>query len=118
MRVTSALRAARFFRNPHHLGLLRSGTADHADPLRDALARAPYDVDSQHPQNVARMRKIACVRPRKTRIAAGAVRVKVESTVKCADCGVSTSVPFKPTQNRPVYCAECFLRQKHEQKVG
>jgi len=39
MRVTSALRAARFFRNPHHLGLLRSGTADHADPLRDALAR-------------------------------------------------------------------------------
>ena len=26
----------------------------------------------------------------------------------CAECGVSTTVPFLPTQNRPVYCSACF----------
>ncbi len=26
----------------------------------------------------------------------------------CADCGASTTVPFKPTQGRPVYCRDCF----------
>ena len=26
----------------------------------------------------------------------------------CADCGSSTTLPFRPTQGRPVYCSECF----------
>ncbi len=26
----------------------------------------------------------------------------------CAECGVTTTVPFKPTQGRPVYCRDCF----------
>ena len=26
----------------------------------------------------------------------------------CAECGVSTTVPFKPTQGRSVYCRDCF----------
>ena len=26
----------------------------------------------------------------------------------CAECGASTTVPFKPTQGRPVYCRDCF----------
>lgn len=26
----------------------------------------------------------------------------------CAQCGVETQVPFKPTNGRPVYCSECF----------
>ena len=26
----------------------------------------------------------------------------------CADCDTSTTVPFLPTQNRPVYCSPCF----------
>lgn len=28
--------------------------------------------------------------------------------VVCADCGKTTTVPFKPSQDRPVYCRECF----------
>jgi CxxC-x17-CxxC domain-containing protein len=32
--------------------------------------------------------------------------------VKCADCGVDTQVPFKPTQDRPVYCRECYQKQR------
>jgi CxxC-x17-CxxC domain-containing protein len=34
----------------------------------------------------------------------------VETRVKCAECGVDTTVPFKLTQNRPVLCRECFSR--------
>lgn len=26
----------------------------------------------------------------------------------CAECGVETEVPFLPSQDRPVYCRECF----------
>ncbi len=29
----------------------------------------------------------------------------------CADCGVTTEVPFEPRQGRPVYCRDCF--EKH-----
>ncbi|MGH7753114.1 MAG: CxxC-x17-CxxC domain-containing protein [Gemmatimonadales bacterium] len=29
----------------------------------------------------------------------------------CSDCGKETTVPFKPTEGRPVYCRDCF--QKH-----
>lgn len=28
----------------------------------------------------------------------------------CAECGKSTTVPFKPNGEKPVYCKECFQR--------
>ena len=28
--------------------------------------------------------------------------------VVCANCGVTTQVPFEPRNDRPVYCRECF----------
>ncbi len=31
-------------------------------------------------------------------------------TAVCADCGVETTVPFKPRQGRPVYCRECYAK--------
>ncbi len=30
----------------------------------------------------------------------------------CADCSASTTVPFLPTQNRPVYCSPCFKARR------
>ncbi|MEK6407409.1 MAG: zinc-ribbon domain containing protein [Acidobacteriota bacterium] len=39
-------------------------------------------------------------------------RERVEVTVKCALCGTGTTVPFRPTQGRPVYCRDCFLRMR------
>jgi CxxC-x17-CxxC domain-containing protein len=33
---------------------------------------------------------------------------KVETTATCFHCGKETTVPFRPTQGRPVYCRECF----------
>jgi CxxC-x17-CxxC domain-containing protein len=37
---------------------------------------------------------------------------KVETLTVCSQCGRETTVPFKPTQGRPVYCRECFLNRK------
>ena len=31
----------------------------------------------------------------------------------CADCGSSTTVPFRPTQDRPVYCRLCFNARRN-----
>jgi len=32
--------------------------------------------------------------------------------VTCAECGQTTTVPFKPTKGRPVYCRDCFRAQR------
>jgi CxxC-x17-CxxC domain-containing protein len=33
---------------------------------------------------------------------------RVETRVNCSRCGKETTVPFKPTQGRPVFCRDCF----------
>ncbi len=30
----------------------------------------------------------------------------------CADCNKECEVPFKPREDRPVYCRECFAKRK------
>lgn len=30
----------------------------------------------------------------------------------CASCGKPCRVPFQPTEGRPVYCSDCFSRQR------
>jgi CxxC-x17-CxxC domain-containing protein len=30
----------------------------------------------------------------------------------CAECGEPCKVPFKPTEGRPVYCRECYSKQR------
>ncbi len=30
----------------------------------------------------------------------------------CATCGAATQVPFEPRSERPVYCSDCFSKQK------
>lgn len=37
---------------------------------------------------------------------------RVQTEIICAMCGQKASVPFKPTQNKPVYCNECFAKAK------
>jgi CxxC-x17-CxxC domain-containing protein len=32
--------------------------------------------------------------------------------VICAECGVETQVPFKPNNDRPVYCRDCYQKQR------
>ena len=33
-------------------------------------------------------------------------------TVTCGDCGDKCQIPFEPKFNRPVYCSECFQKNK------
>ncbi len=37
---------------------------------------------------------------------------KVETRTSCSQCGKETTVPFKPTQGRPVFCRECFQQRR------
>ncbi len=37
---------------------------------------------------------------------------KVETRTTCSSCGKETTVPFKPTQGRPVFCRECFQQRR------
>lgn len=37
------------------------------------------------------------------------IRQRIEVIVNCAQCTESTTVPFYPSQGRPVYCRSCFL---------
>jgi len=36
--------------------------------------------------------------------------VRPETRTTCAECGTETTVPFKPTQGRPVLCRACFQK--------
>jgi CxxC-x17-CxxC domain-containing protein len=33
---------------------------------------------------------------------------RTETRAECSACGIETTVPFKPTQGRPVLCRSCF----------
>ena len=33
-------------------------------------------------------------------------------TIKCSECGKDAEVPFKPTEGRPVYCRDCFMKHR------
>jgi CxxC-x17-CxxC domain-containing protein len=46
------------------------------------------------------------LRPGSGPAAAGLSRT--ETRTECSECGIQTTVPFKPTQGRPVLCRQCF----------
>ena len=33
-------------------------------------------------------------------------------SVVCAECGQETQVPFEPNEGRPVFCRDCYTKQK------
>ena len=37
---------------------------------------------------------------------------RTETRTNCSACGVETTVPFKPTQGRPVLCRSCFQMKR------
>ena len=55
----------------------------------------------------------ACKGKRASRPGGGPMtRERVETVTTCSACGKETTVPFKPTQGRPVFCKECFQSRK------
>jgi CxxC-x17-CxxC domain-containing protein len=44
------------------------------------------------------------------RFSGGGAREMFDAT--CAQCGIATQVPFRPTAGRPVYCRDCFAQKR------
>lgn len=40
---------------------------------------------------------------------ASGIKQRIEVAVACAKCEETTTVPFYPSQGRPVYCRSCYL---------
>jgi CxxC-x17-CxxC domain-containing protein len=38
---------------------------------------------------------------------------RVETRAICSQCGKETTVPFRPTQGRPIFCRECFTQKRN-----
>ncbi|HOO16494.1 MAG: zinc-ribbon domain containing protein [Phycisphaerae bacterium] len=38
--------------------------------------------------------------------------------VVCSECGTTTTVPFKPSGDRPVYCRDCFQKRRGGSRSG
>jgi CxxC-x17-CxxC domain-containing protein len=60
----------------------------------------------------------SCKQAKNERIAAimaaqeSGTKQRVEVVVQCAKCSIQTTVPFYPSQGRPVLCRACFLATK------
>ena len=39
-------------------------------------------------------------------------RPKIETHAVCSQCGRQTTVPFRPTQGRPIFCRDCFRERR------
>lgn len=70
-----------------------------------------YDKGLQNPPKRCK----PCKQAKNERIAAAqtaqesGIKQKIEVAVNCYQCGNLTTVPFYPSQGRPVYCRTCFL---------
>lgn len=59
----------------------------------------------------------SCKKAKNERLAAiiasqnSGVKQRIEVAVHCARCNAYTTVPFYPSQGRPVLCRSCFLEQ-------
>lgn len=57
-------------------------------------------------------RCLECRAVRRRRNREGGYGKKESYPAVCAECGAETSVPFKPTGDRPIYCWDCFSKNK------
>ena len=54
-----------------------------------------------------------CKTNRASRAASGpSMNSRAETQTNCSACGKETTVPFRPTQGRPVFCKECFQQRR------
>jgi CxxC-x17-CxxC domain-containing protein len=53
----------------------------------------------------------ACKEKRASAMGSGQASAKQETTAVCSACGKETTIPFRPTQGRPVFCRECFKKK-------
>ena len=63
-------------------------------------------------RNKRKQQAIANNLPSVTAPNAQPVVMREVSKVVCAECGKDTTVPFRPRLARPVFCSECFNKQR------
>ena len=44
-------------------------------------------------------------------------RRRIETQVTCSECGSDTTVPFNPTQGKPVLCRVCFANSRKASNI-
>ena len=54
----------------------------------------------------------SCKAKRAEAVGGGASPIRAETKTSCSQCGKETTVPFRPTQGRPVFCRECFQQRR------
>ncbi len=70
-----------------------------------------FFVDKQFKNDPKRCKPCKAKRPGATRPGASlgvAASARTETRTECSECHIETTVPFKPTQGRPVLCRQCF----------
>ena len=68
--------------------------------------------DRQFKNEPKRCKACKAKRAQSLGIASSGTYSKVETRTVCSKCGKDTTVPFKPTQGRPVLCRECFQQKR------
>lgn len=59
-------------------------------------------------------RCISCRKSKRLQGRGDSGKYHTRTEIICASCGQKSEVPFKPVQNRPVYCNECFTKTKEK----
>jgi len=83
-------------------------------PCRDCGALFVWTAGEQqffHEKSLSNVpvRCTACRTSRKARLG---LQNRAQTEVICADCGLTTTVPFVPRHGKPVYCARCYEKQR------
>lgn len=47
----------------------------------------------------------------------GGGRQQARYDATCSDCGVDTTVPFKPNNEKPIYCPDCYKKLKEDGSI-
>ena len=77
-----------------------------------------FFLDRQFKNDPKRCKLCKAKRAGLGRIASGLVEdarlplSRTETRTDCSACGLETTVPFRPTQGRPVFCRSCFQTQR------
>ena len=75
-----------------------------------------FFLDKQFKNDPKRCKPCKCkratlgARPGSAPVTAGIART--ETRTECSECHIETTVPFKPTQGRPVLCRQCFQTKR------
>ncbi len=56
-------------------------------------------------------------RQRKNDRRGGTGRQQTRYDATCSDCGIDTTVPFKPNQDKPIYCPDCYKKLKENGSI-